>query len=148
METVKLKHEILVKAFKRFEEAVSDFEQVKNSDEKKKFGFLEYDKQLIYLRESMIQRFEYTTDCFWKYLNLYLEKVIEIPSEINGPKHVIRTACKAKLICEEDTKILLDMIGCRNKTSHIYNEDVAELICDNIPEFYKLMKKQITKLSP
>ena len=56
-------------------------------------------KENIILRDAMIQRFEYSTEPFWKYLKAYLS--IEHNLSANSPREVIRTGFRAKLYSEE-----------------------------------------------
>ena len=62
-------------------------------------------KQNIILRDAMIQRFEYSTEAFWKYLKSYLSS--EHSLSANSPREVIRTGLKASLYKEEISKELL-----------------------------------------
>ncbi len=96
----------------------------------------------------MIKRFELSVDLFWKYIKRYLEKVVSVEPEISGPNHVIRTACKVNLITEKDAEIFLELIKCRNQTSHIYQEEIADRLSVSIPGFCKLIRKYVEKLAP
>lgn len=100
------------------------------------------------LRDSLIQRFEFCADLFWKYLKRYQEEELSMVPEANAPRFVIMNACKAKLISETDTEILLEMIKSRNFTSHIYKEELADQISKQIPEYYKIMYTYTEKLRP
>jgi len=100
------------------------------------------------LRDSMIQRFEFTTDLFWKYLKRYLEDAMKIDLEFNAPKPVAREACRAKVVSESDTQKILQMITDRNMSSHIYKEEIADIISSRIPEYYGLMFQYAQKLVP
>ena len=141
MEKVTLAHENLTAALNKLEEAIGHFSGFKESSDKNVLGFMNDEDLKESLRDSLIQRFEFCTDLFWKYLKKYLEIVVENPPEVNGPSPVIKAACKAKLLSEADTENLLEMIKSRNLTSHTYREDIAEQISLNIPGFFKIMKK-------
>ena len=93
----------------------------------------------------MIQRFEYSTEAFWKYLEAYLS--IEHNLSANSPREVIRTGLKAKLYSEEISKELLQMLDDRNLTSHTYVEGLAETIAGRIPDYSKNMKEVMTQFS-
>src|SRR6056300_1312077 len=95
------------------------------------------DKENIILRDAMIQRFEYSTEAFWKYLKAYL--LTEHNLSANSPREVIRTGLKAKLYSEEISKELLQMLDDRNLTSHTYVEGLAESIAGRIPAYSKNM---------
>lgn len=106
--------------------------------------FLE-NKENIILRDAMIQRFEYSTEAFWKYLKSYLST--EHNLSVNSPRDVIRTGLNAKLYGEEISKELLQMLDDRNLTSHTYVEELAESIAHRIPDYSKNMSEVMTRLS-
>jgi len=103
------------------------------------------DKENIILRDAMIQRFEYSTEAFWKYLKAYLS--IEHNLSANSPREVIRAGLKTKLYSEEISKELLQMLDDRNLTSHTYVEELAESIASRIPSYSKSMQAVINELS-
>jgi len=93
----------------------------------------------------MIQRFEYSTEAFWKYLKAYLS--IEHNLSANSPREVIRTGLRAKLYGEEISKELLQMLDDRNLTSHTYVEKLAETIAGRIPSYCTVMQNAVHPLS-
>ncbi len=100
------------------------------------------------MRDSLIQRFEYCVDTLWKYLKDYLETVVGTDLEIKGPRPVIRATGNARLMSEEDVELAMLMIDSRNRTSHIYKEEIAQEIAHKIHEYYKLMRKIVDKVKP
>ena len=102
-------------------------------------------KENIILRDAMIQRFEYSTEAFWKFLKAYL--LTEHNLSANSPRDVIRTGLKAKLFSEEISKELLQMLDDRNLTSHIYVEELAETIAGRIPAYSNNMQNTMNQLS-
>lgn len=90
-------------------------------------------------RDAAIQRFEYTTEIVWKYLQLFLKQKEGI--ECYSPKTCLREAGTVGLLNEEDTASALQMIDDRNMTSHTYHEEVAEKIYAKLPAYAKLMEK-------
>ena len=91
-----------------------------------------------YLRDSCIQRFEYTYELSWKMLKRYLE--------LTGPTTASMDALSfAQLIRKGNEKGLLRsdwttwklFREARNSTSHAYNEDKANQVFTIIPDFYK-----------
>ena len=93
----------------------------------------------------MIQRFEYSTEAFWKFLKAYL--LTEHNLSANSPRDVIRTGLKAKIYSEEISKELLQMLDDRNLTSHTYVEELAESIAGRIPAYSKNMENTMNQLS-
>ncbi|MBD3232002.1 hypothetical protein GF322_05095 [Candidatus Dependentiae bacterium] len=101
----------------------------------------DYENYYRTVRDSLIQRFEYCVDSVWKYLKFYLENIEKITLETKSPRGIIREACQARILNEKDTQLLLKMIDYRNKTSHIYKEETADIISKEVPNFYLLMRK-------
>jgi len=147
MERLKIKREKLLSALERLEESVEDFEKIqKLTDEDFKelsgrFDFLEKENIYRSRRDSMVQRFEFSSDLFWKYLKLFMTESLKRTIELNAPKSIIRDAHNTKLITEEDARELIKMINDRNLSSHIYKEEVADEVASKIPTYYKIMKK-------
>ena len=100
------------------------------------------------LRDSLRYRFGLCTDLFLNYLKKYLEEEGMLKIEINFPKVVIKTACKAGLLEEDDAELAIKMIGGRNLTSHIYKDEFAEKLSFSIESYYKLMQKYAEKILP
>lgn len=72
-------------------------------------------------KEGLIQRFEYTHELAWNVMKDYLE--YQGNSTITGSRDATREAFKIGLIL--DGELWMDMIICRNTTSHTYNEETA-----------------------
>ena len=98
----------------------------------------------VILRNALIQRFEYSTEAFWKYLKTYLQTEHNLSA--NSPREVIRTGLTAKLYSEETSQELLQMLDDRNLTSHTYVEELAESIAHRIQNYSKNMSEVITRL--
>ena len=127
---IKLKQEQTQRALTSLEELVSKYSE-NQSD--------------VILRDALIQRFEYSTEAFWKYLKAYLQTEHNLSA--NSPREVIRTGLFAKLYSEEISQELLQMLDDRNLTSHTYVEELAESIAHRIPEYSKNMNAVMTQLS-
>jgi nucleotidyltransferase substrate binding protein (TIGR01987 family) len=95
-------------------------------------GIAKYKETDDLLRDGVIQRFEFTFELAWKTLKAVFED--EGLIGLNSPKSVLREAFAAELI--NDDELWLDMLNDRNSTSHIYNEQLAIEICQNILERY------------
>lgn len=99
-------------------------------------------------RDSLIKRFEFSYEMAWKLMMSY-EKENGITGLV-GSKDVVRQAYSMSLI--DNGEAWLEMIDARNKTSHIYDEEMAVDVIDEIintyhPLFQELEKKmdQIAK---
>ena len=99
------------------------------------------------IRDSKIQRFEYTLDAFWKYLADYLKAKGIIVKQLN-PKDVFRAAKMDKILTDAEFEILLDAVDDRNATSHNYAEGLSEEIAKNINTYFPLLQSITEKLTP
>lgn len=108
----------LSKAIKKLEEALK---QEKNE----------------FIRDSVIQRFEFCIELSWK----TSKKVMGTMT--TAPKQVVREMAQNALI--QDVELWLKAIDQRNLSVHTYNEELAEKVYAFIQEFFvnfvKLLKK-------
>lgn len=148
MKNLNQTHKNLTSALIQLHEAVNHLEQCKKNNATKMLVFMANNQLEQVLRDSLLLRFKYCVDLFLRYLNNYLEVIIQTPPDFNGPKPVIRAALKAQLLSEADTETLLKMIESRNMTSHIYKEEIADQISASIPMHYKIMHKYADSLVP
>jgi len=79
-------------------------------------------------KQGLIQAFEFTHELAWKTLKDFLEASGE--SGIYGSKDATRKAYAAGLI--DVGEIWMDMIQNRNRSSHTYNEAIANSIVEII----------------
>ena len=87
-------------------------------------------------KDSLIKRFEFTYEMAWKLMMSY-EKENGIV-QILGSKDVVRHALALSLI--NNGEAWLDMIDARNKTAHVYDDEMATDIVDEIVfTYYPLM---------
>lgn len=144
------KYEHLAKAIASFDQALSQYAQWQTHIEPEKVESLgiDYKGIVLNLRDSTIQRFEYSTDLLWKYIKTYLDEKLNIVPDIASPNIIIREAGKARLLSEQETKILLEMIKKRNLTSHIYQEEIAEILSAELPTYLEIMQEILSRLSP
>lgn len=118
------------KAFQKLSEAVLRIKKEYYSNgELDRVKFLEGDDLI---KEGLIQRFEYTHELAWNVLKDFLE--VRGVSGLFGSRDATREAFDVELIT--DGKIWMDMINSRNKTSHTYNEEIADEIFVKILEEY------------
>ena len=85
----------------------------------------------LFIRDSIIQRYEYTIELAWKTLKDYLEEEGFI--DVSSPKKVIRQALKEGTITDP---AWLKALDDRNKTTHAYNEAMATEVTAEIKEQY------------
>jgi nucleotidyltransferase substrate binding protein (TIGR01987 family) len=94
-----------------------------------------------FLRDSAIQRFEFTFELAWKVLKEYLELQ---GLEARSPKAAIRGAFQVGLLPEDPG--WLEMLELRNLTSHTYDEALAERIYGELPNALERFRQLLQKL--
>jgi nucleotidyltransferase substrate binding protein (TIGR01987 family) len=104
------------------------FENYTRALAKLKEGILRFDEADDLDRDGLIQRYEFTFELAWKTLKVLFEN--EGLLGLNSPKTVLKEALEAGLIADEE--LWLKMLTDRNSTTHIYNEQMASEICNNI----------------
>ena len=91
--------------------------------------------------DSVIQRFEFTTELFWKFLKALLEyKGIQVNA---APIDVIMAAKTAGMLTADDRWIAA--VRDRNMTSHTYDDEKAMEIYGRIRDVYVSMFKQFVE---
>lgn len=91
-----------------------------------------------YETDSLIKRFEFTYEMAWKLLISY-EKDNGIQN-IMGSRDVVRHAVALNIIGNSDA--WMDMIDARNRTSHLYDEDMAVDVVDEVVfTYYPLLQE-------
>jgi nucleotidyltransferase substrate binding protein (TIGR01987 family) len=101
--------------------------------------FIEKKELNILEKQGLIKSFEYTYELAWNTLKDYLE--YQGISGLIGSRDTIRASFKEGLI--EDGAIWMNMIESRNRTSHTYNEDIAneieqKIMINYFPEYQNL----------
>ncbi|MBP8785434.1 MAG: HI0074 family nucleotidyltransferase substrate-binding subunit [Synergistaceae bacterium] len=109
-------------ALARLNESILEYDQTKSSS----------------VRDGAIQRFEFSTELAWKTAKEFLTD--EGFVDLNSPKSVMRQAFASGLIDHENHWV--DLLNDRNRTSHIYKEELADEIYNKIVTVYygELMK--------
>lgn len=88
--------------------------------------------------QGLIKAFEYTYELAWTTLKDFLE--YQGHAGIYGSRDAIRKAFELKLV--QDGQGWMDMLESRNKTSHTYNEETAEEICQAIQtRYFQLLQR-------
>jgi nucleotidyltransferase substrate binding protein (TIGR01987 family) len=91
-----------------------------------------------FVRDSAIQRFEFTFELFWKILKEYCH--IQ-GLEYNSPRESIRGAFRLGILA--DDAIYLDMLNSRNLASHTYEESIAEDIYSHLLQYLQTTKSVV-----
>lgn len=146
MEKLIQKYEQIVKALGTLEKAINTF-TLFIKEGKSYNPHMTYEDEYCTYRDSVIQRFEYSVDLFWKYLKKYLEDA-HVLTDIKIPGEVIRAAKSNGLISTEEAEIIITMIKSRNMTSHIYVEEFADFLAKEIVRYYVTLNLVTKRLVP
>ena len=91
------------------------------------------------VRDSAIQRFEFTIDMAWKLLKTCLEEKYGVVCQ--APKECFREAYKQKLLAYDE--FWLELVDMRNQTSHTYKEELAQSVFERLPRAAEYMQTLI-----
>lgn len=116
MRSIDFKYMNLKKAYSRLKE-VSDL----------------YDGKDDIIRDSLIQRFEFTYELTHKTLREFM-RYLGVTLENSFPRTIFKKAYVNNLI--SDDKVWINLLEDRNSTSHIYNESLADEIAHRIATKY------------
>ena len=83
-------------------------------------------------KQGLIKAFEYTYELAWNTIKDFLE--YQGTKDIIGSRDSFREAFRVGIITDAET--WMDILKSRNGTSHIYNEEIAEEICNSIFDKY------------
>ncbi len=92
-----------------------------------------YDGKDDIVRDSLIQRFEFTYELTHKTLKEFM-KYLGVTLENSFPRTIFKKAYVNNLI--SDDLVWISLLEDRNSTSHIYNEKLADEIADRIVNKY------------
>jgi nucleotidyltransferase substrate binding protein (TIGR01987 family) len=91
-----------------------------------------------FLRDSVIQRFEFTFELSWK----TSKKILGTSS--SAPKMIIREMAQEKLISDPQT--WFEYLEARNLSTHTYKEDLAEQVYATAKKSLSDFKELLSKL--
>ena len=111
------------RTFERFRKAFGKFREIIESP-----AILDFFKE-EFIIEITTKRFEYTYEAMWKSVKEFL-RLRGI--ECNSPRSCFGELIKEGVISEDYESILADMIVLRNSLVHIYDEQRAKKICQEI----------------
>lgn len=94
-----------------------------------------------YMQDAAIKRFEFVIELFWKVLKKVLayEKI-----DSTTPRDVLNKSFQFKLIDEEN--VWLRMLDDRNNTSHVYKQEDAKRVFENIKMYLPVFEKTYSVL--
>ena len=92
-----------------------------------------YDGKDDIIRDSLIQRFEFTYELTHKTLREFM-KYLGVTLENSFPRSIYKKVYVNNLISND--KVWISLLEDRNSTSHIYSEDLADEIANRIVNEY------------
>jgi nucleotidyltransferase substrate binding protein (TIGR01987 family) len=129
MERLELEFDQLKRALKTLEDSLDVLKYAKT---------LGHVGLILAAEDSIIQRFEYTAESFWKFLKKYLE-AIHYLVDINSSRKALYAGVKYEICTPDEGAIFLDMVDDRNETSHTYSIEESRIILSDIPRYYFVM---------
>ena len=136
MERLRLELDLLKKALKTLEDSFGVLEDAKK---------LEHAGLILAAEDSIIQRFEYTSESFWKFLKKYLETIHHLV-DISSSRKALYASVKHEICTTDEGTVFLDMVDDRNETSHTYSIEESRIILVDIPRYYSVMATVTTRL--
>ena len=91
-----------------------------------------------FIRDSVIQRFEFTVELAWKTSRRFMG------TNTQAPKDVIREMAQSGYI--DDIEVWLRSIDMRNLSSHTYREELAEQVYNFVVSFLPFLESLVEKL--
>jgi nucleotidyltransferase substrate binding protein (TIGR01987 family) len=91
--------------------------------------------------DGTIQRFEFTFELFWKTLRRFLQRE---GIDTASPKSTLRHAYRRGLLDRE--QLWLDMLEDRNRSSHVYNAEMAREIFRRLPSHHNELRDRFEHL--
>lgn len=126
-----------------------DFTSLRNALARLKEGYARYKSDVsdIQIRDGLIQRYEFTYEISHKMLKRHLEMTSANPEAFDALPFadLIRTGNEQSLLKSDWTgwKVFREM---RAKTSHTYDEDVAQTVVKVIPAFIEEIEFLVRQL--
>ena len=145
MESLEKKYADLIQALQTFKDAINFRNHTfKNQDLTDATNLMHF----CIVRDSVIQRFEYCYELLWHYLMLHIEIKHGSFLEFKAPAYVFRKACEIEIIDSTEVEQALEMTKMRNKTSHIYKEEIADYVAKAAENHLALMQQLAARLKP
>ena len=99
------------------------------------------------IRDAAIYRFNQAIDLLWQYIQLHLEQELYNIATIISPNSIIRHACNARIITEQEATNMLEMVHFKSKASKMYQEKNAEILSGKLPSYLATMQQVAAKIN-
>lgn len=91
-------------------------------------------------RDSVVKRFEFTYEAFWKFLRAYMgQKLMLDTSSLGNARLVFQKARTENILSETEFAMCMRMIEDRNQTSHTYDEHFADELVERVSGYIQTM---------
>lgn len=128
METVSIKRINFQKSLNALQRSIQVYNRKKDNVPEDEFAVIV---------AGVIQHFEMAFETSWKYLKEVLEQKHDV--QVASPKAVFQDCYKYKLLPENVTDKLIVLVNDRNRTSHVYDQSMAEAVCNSILHHYEVL---------
>ncbi len=96
------------------------------------------------LDSGRIQKFEYSTEIFWKHLrSCLMAEGLDVP---NSPRAAIKAGLDRGFVRDDEYQASLDLFNDRNTCSHIYRQSLIAGILARLPGHCALMQAIVARL--
>lgn len=92
-------------------------------------------------RDASIQRFEFTFELYWKALKI---EAGAAGLRVSSPRDAIRAAFQLGYL--EDDALPFTMLDDRNRTSHLYTQEMAQEVYARLPSYLLLIKATLARI--
>lgn len=134
MATLDIRIEQLRNALDRLHEALEKYHSPTVIPEEKSF-----------FNDSVIQRFEFCVDLFWKCLKDYI--AIHHKLMVASPRTTMQESFNQNIITQDELGLFAEMVDDRNNSSHRYDQTMASDIVNRVNKYYDFMVKIVQKLA-
>jgi nucleotidyltransferase substrate binding protein (TIGR01987 family) len=99
-----------------------------------------------FFNAGVIKQFELAYETGWKFLKEYLAE--KYNHEALSPKVIFRACQDFRIFPQNMVNELITLADARNETTHIYNQILAQEVCNSIEKHYQVFGKilEIIKL--
>ncbi|MDR1570001.1 MAG: nucleotidyltransferase substrate binding protein [Oscillospiraceae bacterium] len=94
--------------------------------------------EMEFTRAAVIQHFEFAYEICWKTMKRYIEMDIGAEADILTRRDLFRQAVERRIISDFDS--WLEFHTARNRTSHVYDQSVAEQVYSVAKSFGETLK--------
>lgn len=142
MEELGIRHKQLLQAYKRLSYMVKTFKELSQN---KNLAFPDQENEYIVHRDALIKRFEFCYDLTWKFFKLLLKLNYSI--DVTSPRKVFQECYQQGIITLQQIEYLLAIIEIRNQTTHVYDEEMAQVMSSQIVESYSFLRSIIDSIT-